>query len=187
MKCLLINGCTRTNSRTNELVKEFISSYKGDINVIDLKELNLKVFDEEILNKRTAAIAKGDLNNPCLDIPNEFKDAELLVFATPHYNLTLDALLHNYLEYAIIVDLTFGYNSDGSIKSFTNTKKIIYLTSCGGTSPIDYGFEYVKAIAKVFLNTEDVVKFSANDLDVIGNDVNKILEEEKNKIREYLK
>lgn len=186
MKCLLINGCVRSNSRTYELVETFIKNYKGELKVIDLKELNLKIFDEDVLNTRVKAIVDGDLNNKCLDIPNEFKDAEMLVFASPHYNLIFDTLIHNYLEYALIADLTFAYNPDGSIKSLTNTKKIVYITSCGGTSMVDYGYEYIKAIGKLFLNTIDTTIFSANNLDVYGMDANKILEEEKEKIRKYL-
>ena len=60
---------------------------------------------------------------------------------------------------------------------------MIYVMTAGGPvfSP-DYGFDYVKALAQNFYGIQDVKCFKAENLDIIGADVQKILNETQKEI-----
>ena len=72
--------------------------------------------------------------------------------------------------------MTFEYTEDGSARGLCRAKKLIYVTTAGGPIISDeYGFGYVKALAQGFYGISDVCQVKAEGLDIIGADVEGIL------------
>lgn len=51
-------------------------------------------------------------------------------------------------------------------------KKLTYVTTAGGYIPEeDHGFGYIKSLAEIFWNIQDVRYYKAEGLDIVGADV----------------
>ena len=95
----------------------------------------------------------------------------------PYYDLSFPAMLKQYFEQINVLGLTFTYSESGVPTGLCKAKSLYYVTTAGG--PIisdDYGFGYVKALANTFYGIEDVKQIKAEGLDIVGADVEAILE-----------
>ena len=94
------------------------------------------------------------------------------------------SILKVYLENITVCGITFCYSDKGIPKSLCKVKDLYYVTTAGGfIGENNFGFEYIKALAKGFFEIDNVRFFSAEGLDIYGADVDKILCEAKNKIK----
>ncbi len=65
----------------------------------------------------------------------------------------------------------------------TNIKKVVYLTTSGGyIGNNNFGFDYIKGLFSSLFGVDDIAFFSAEGLDIYGNDPEKILSETIGKI-----
>ena len=98
------------------------------------------------------------------------------MIAAPYWDLSFPAVLKAYFEQINVLGLTFEYTDDGFPRGLCRAKKLIYVTTAGGPIISDeYGYGYVKALAQNFYGIPDVCQVKAEMLDVIGADVNGIL------------
>ena len=85
-------------------------------------------------------------------------------------------MLKQYFEQINVLGLTFTYSDAGIPQGLCKAKKLYYVTTAGGPVISDeYGFGYVKALAKIFYGIAEVYQIKAEGLDIIGADVEKIL------------
>ena len=87
-----------------------------------------------------------------------------------------------YFETILVSGVTFTYQS-GRPEGLCRAKRLYYVMTAGGMPSPDFGFSYVRALAETFFGIPEVKCFHAEGLDVIGNDVQHILQEAKEKIR----
>ena len=60
----------------------------------------------------------------------------------------------------------------------TKVKKVVYLTTAGGyIGNNNFGFDYIKGLFTTLFGVDDISFFSAEGLDIFGNDSEKILSE----------
>ena len=79
------------------------------------------------------------------------------------------------------------YGSDGVPISYCRAKRLIYITTSGGyIGGTDFGFEYIKTVTKSFFGIENFSFFSAEGLDILGNDPAAILKAAREKIEREL-
>ena len=104
--------------------------------------------------------------------------------AAPYWDLMFPARLKQYFEAVTATGITFYYTPAGYPKGLCRGKRLYYVTTAGGPVTANFGFEYVKAMAQGFYGIEDVRCIKAEFLDVIGADVNTILEKTKREIDE---
>ena len=60
------------------------------------------------------------------------KEADILVFAFPLWNLTIPSALQAFLDYSIQSGFTFKYNAEGKKEFLLGDKKVILLNARGG-------------------------------------------------------
>jgi len=181
-KILYINSCIRENSRTNYLAKYLLSKLKGDITELVLDN-TIKPLDLKSLERRDYLLANKEYNAKEFDLANMFKSHDVIVIASPYYDLSFSALLKNYFENINCVGLTFGYNDKGMPYSMSKAKKLYYVTTAGGyILNDDFGFGYIKALANTFYEIKDIKYIKAEGLDIVGADVLDILNKAKEKI-----
>ena len=173
---LFINACVRKQSRTLRLAKRLLDDLNGDIKEVRLEEVGFPVVDEEFIKRREALKNTGKYDDPMFELGKDFANADTIVIAAPYYDLSFPAMLKQYFEQINVLGLTFTYSESGIPKGLCKAKSLYYVTTAGG--PIisdDYGFGYVKALANTFYGIEAVYQIKAEGLDVIGADVDRII------------
>lgn len=174
MKVLFINACVRKESRTHLLATELLAGINGNIDTLNLIDLDLKPLSEEMINTR--------LSDPNEQVyAKQFAEADIIVIAAPMWDLSFPALLKLYIENISITGITFKYTETG-IVGLCKAKKLYYVSTAGGVFVKDYGFEYIKSLAETLYGIEEVKLYYAEGLDIWGNDVEAILKNTLNKI-----
>lgn len=182
-KILYINSCVREKSRTNELAHYLLKKLNSDYKEIKLDEEDIKPMDSRLLKIRDELRANKNYSDDMFKYANDFKNANIIVISSPYWDLSFSALLKIYFENINIGGLTFGYNEVGKPKTLSNIKKVYYVTTAGGyIISDDYGFGYVKAMFNTFFEVFDIDYIKAEGLDIIGSDVDKIIEKAKMEI-----
>ncbi|MCR5234438.1 MAG: NAD(P)H-dependent oxidoreductase [Lachnospiraceae bacterium] len=173
---LFVNACVRKHSRTLTLTKRLLNNLNGDIKEIRLEEVSFPVVDEAFIERREVLKNSGKYDDPMFDLGKDFANADTIVIAAPYYDLSFPAMLKQYFEQINVLGLTFTYSETGIPKGLCRAKSLYYITTAGG--PIlsdDFGFGYVKALANTFYGIKEVYQIKAEGLDVIGADVDMIL------------
>ena len=187
MKTLFINACVRKNSRTKILADYFLKKINGEIVEHNLEKEDIKPLCLNELKKRDELILKKDFKDLIFKYANDFKTADTIVIAAPFWDLSFPSLLKIYIENININGLVFEYEADGTVKSLCRAKKLFYITTSGGMIDDEsFGFGYIKALSKQFYKIPEITLIKAEKLDIIGQDVNLILNNAKQKI-DFLK
>lgn len=181
---LYINCCVRKESRTNRLAKYLLSKLGGEYDELKLSETNFQPLSDKILEKRTELAVNGDYSDPMFGLAKQFKEADTVVIAAPYWDLSFPAVLKTYIENIMVSGLTFRYTESGIPKGLCRAKKLYYVTTSGGPLDPTFGFGYIKAAAEGMLGLKEAVLVKAEMLDIIGADVNSILESAEKEIDE---
>ena len=180
---LFVNACVRKDSRTKRLANCLLGKLNDDIKEINLEKEKILPLTEESLNFRTKLIESGDFTNPLFNYAKDFAKADTIVIAAPFWDLSFPASLKCYIEAINILGITFGYSSDGVPYGFCNAKKLYYITTSGGKIfNSEFGFGYIKSLCENFYGIKDVVLIKAEELDIIGSDVENILKNAESKL-----
>ena len=97
------------------------------------------------------------------------------------WNLSIPAILKAYIDYISITGITFRYTAEGPV-GLCKDKKAIFITSRGGgyskgeAAEFEMGERYIRTIL-AFFSITDVQSIAAENLDLIGADVESILDE----------
>ncbi len=182
-KILYVNACARPVSRTHELAKRLLDSLCGEITQLDLYKSNSIPLGNDEIEKRTENVKAGNFSCPEFEYARQFADADIIVVAAPFWDLSFPSILKIYIENITVSGITFEYTSEGRPVGKCNAKKLYYVTTSGGyIGNNNFGFDYIKAIARNFFGINDVSFYSAEGLDIFGADVNEIMNEAKARI-----
>ena len=177
-KVLFVNACIRKNSRTRFLAEQVIRQLNGTVVETNPATTTEPITTEEFIIRRTEATGRMDFTDPAYLPARQFAEADIIVIAAPYWDLSFPAILKAYFEQINVLGLTFEYTEDGSPRGLCKAKKLIYVTTAGGPIVSDeYGYGYVKALAQAFYGITDVCQVKAERLDVIGADVEGILDQ----------
>ena len=121
---------------------------------------------------------EGNYADQMFDFARQFANADAIVIAAPFWDLSFPAVLKTYLEQINVVGITFRYTPEGVPVGLCQAKKLYYVTTAGVEFfPEEYGFGYVRALARNFYGIEDVELIQAVGLDIEGASVEEILRE----------
>ena len=180
---LYINACCRENSRTNELAEHLLDSLSGDIKAVDLYKENICPIDAQLLSKRDDLLKKGMTDDNMFSLAKQFAAADTIVIAAPYWDLMFPSVLKVYLENITVCDVTFHYSDKGIPQTLCKAKNLYYVTTSGGyIGENNFGFDYVRAMAKGFFGIGNVKFFSAEGLDIYDADIEKIMQKAKEDI-----
>ena len=181
---LFIDACVRPESRTRYLAEEVLRKLDGKVTRLDLYKEDLRPLDLDTLSRRNELSAAGNFEDPVFRYAKQFAAAEKIVMAAPYWDLSFPSILKVYMEHISVVGITFRYDENGIPRGLCSADSLIYLVTAGGPIYQNLGYEYVKAVCEVFYGISPIRCFSAEDLDVIGADTERILGEAVQKIRE---
>ena len=179
-KILYINACCRDNSRTNDLAQHLLGGVNGQIETVNLYDENISPINAELLSKRDGLLKEGKTDDKFFALANQFSLADTIVIAAPYWDLMFPSVLKVYLENITVCGITFCYSEKGIPQSLCKAENLYYVTTSGGfIGENNFGFDYVRAVAKGFFGIGNVKCFSAEGLDIYGADVNLIMNEAK--------
>ena len=179
-KILFINACVRPCSRTFELAETLLQRLKGNVQEVRLQEMPMAALDLNGMEKRDRAAQKNDYSDPIFHAAKQFAAADTIVIAAPYWDLMFPAVLKTYLENITVSGITFRYSEQGRPQSLCKAKALYYITTSGGfIGENDFGFSYVKALAKNFFEINEIQRYTAEGLDIFGADVETILQKAK--------
>ena len=179
-KILYINACCRENSRTEELAEHFLGTLSGNVQKVSLYEENICPIDAELLSKRDSLLKNGNADDVMFSMAKQFALADTIVISAPYWDLMFPSVLKVYLENITVCGVTFCYSDKGIPESLCKAKKLYYITTSGGfIGQNNFGFDYIKALARGFFGIGDVRFFSAEGLDIYGADVDEIMHKAK--------
>jgi len=180
---LFVNACVRPQSRTKRLADEILKKLSGNIKEVNLEKENPIPLNREALERRTKLSSEGLFDDPMFHFAKDFAKADKIVIAAPFWDLSFPALLKCYIEQINIIGLTFAYGHDGKPYGLCQADELIYITTSGGTISDDSaGFGYIKSLAQNFYGIKNVSCIKAENLDIIGADVESILDTAKKEI-----
>lgn len=184
------NPKTDQESRTFQVSERFISAYRqahpGDqVLAIDLYKENVR----PLTGEQVAITHKNEESDqPTIRYARQFRDADKYVIAAPLWNLGSPSILKAYIDYIMIVGITFRYTETGP-QGLCAGKKAIHITSRGGNysegpfATYEMADRYLRTVLG-FLGITDFTTIAAEGLDVVGADVKAIVDEAIRKAEE---
>ena len=137
----------------------------GEITELDLKAENISPLNRQLIEKRERLIAEGNLEDPMFCYAKQFAEADEIVIAAPFWDLSFPSILKIYIEQITVSGITFKYRN-GCPLGLCKAKRLTYVTTSGGPIFEDFGYTYVKAIAKSFYGISETRAYRATNLDV---------------------
>ena len=114
MKVLFIDSCMKQGeeSRTKILCNSFLSELKKvhpdyEITELVLKDLDLKPYDMEMVNRRYDIVNSCDWDNPVLKYARQFAEADRIIIGAPYWDLAFPSILKIYIEHIFVGGVTF--------------------------------------------------------------------------------
>ena len=158
MKLLFVDCCISIHepSRTKRLADAFLDSWKndnpdGEIEVLDIKNMELKPLDAKTLLAREEAIQKGDFDNEMFTLAKQFARADRIVIAAPYWDMSFPAKFRTFIELVSARGISFDYKDDGKSYGKCMAEKLIYLLTAGGTfAGKNQGSEYIRTMCDFF-------------------------------------
>jgi Acyl carrier protein phosphodiesterase len=178
------NAKPEGESRTFKISDRFIQEYQSlhpedEIITLDLYKEGIAPLPFGKLGELHTPKEGSGKDNPILKYAYQFLEADKFVIAAPFWNLSIPAILKAYIDYITVTGITFKYTANGPTGMCTG-KKAVHITSRGGVyseeplSNYEMGDRYLRTILG-FLGIVDFTTISAEGLDVIGNDIDTIL------------
>lgn len=175
-KILFLNACVRPQSRTYILAKHVIDKMTGSVEEVNLEQEEILPLNWARLQERDNYIQKKDFSAPIFKYARQFVDADTIVIAAPYWDLSFPSMIKIYFEAVTVCGLSFEYTNAGNPRGLCKAKKIIYVTTAGGSiSEYNLGYEYVKSLAHICYEIPDVLCYTAENLDIVGADIDKIM------------
>ena len=173
-------------SRTFKISDKFIEEYKkqnpeDEIITLDLYKENINFLNGEDLEAVYGPKNDNSKNHPVLKYAYEFAEADKYIISAPMWNLSTPSILNAYMDYVSATGITFKYTERGPV-GLCNGKKAIHIVSRGGkfskgpAAMLEMGDRYLKSIF-AFFGITDFTSIVAEGLDVIGQDVESIIED----------
>lgn len=157
MKLLYVDCCISVHerSRTKLLANTFLSAWQNahprdEIEVLDIKPLDLPPLNAETLRRREDAQHSGRTDTPEFALAHQFAAADRIVVAAPLWELSFPSQLRLYIEHIAAAGITFGYTPQGEV-GLCRAKKLLFLTTAGG--PLEgrnCGSDYWRALSAFF-------------------------------------
>jgi len=178
------NAKSEGASRTFRISDKFIETYRehhpnDEIITLDLYKEGIEFLSASDINSVFGPKTVESRNHPILKYAYQFAEADKYIIAAPLWNLSIPAVLKAYIDYICVTGITFKYTEDGAV-GLCQGKKAVHIVARGGeysegpAAAFEMGDRYLRTLL-AFLGVTDYTTVSADNLDVIGQDVDAIV------------
>lgn len=194
MKTLLYidSDINRETSRTERIARRFVPLLQekhnyDEVVTLVLEDEDLKPLDSARFNERAGLIASGELDSDVFRYAHLMKEADGIVIAAPFWDCSYPALLKLFIEEASITNIVYRYTQTGETEGLCHAQEAYYITTCGGYMDDDnsQGYENVRAQLR-FYGVDDCTLIKAEGLDIVGNDIDAIVDEVIERLPSYI-
>lgn len=194
MKFLFVNACIRgEDSRTYQLCRDYIEKFKEakkneewTLEEVNLNDMDLQPLNKERLANRDRLAREKKFADQEFDLARQIIEADHILIGAPYWDLAFPAKLKIYIERCSVTGLTFIYSPEGIPEGQCRAKSLSYVTTSGSAiKDFNFGYEYIKGICALF-GIKKTYFASAEEPDIIGKDVPKIMAEAKDKITDII-
>lgn len=179
------DGKSDSQSRTYRISESFIEEYKknnpnDEITTLDLYKEDIDFLREDDLPDLFSSNPEEKRNHRILKYAYQFVESDKYVIASPFWNLSIPAILKAYIDYVSVTGITFKYTESGPV-GLCHNKKCVHIVARGGvygqgpSAAYEMGDRYLRTIFG-FFGITDFTTIAAEGLDVIGTDVEAILQ-----------
>lgn len=183
-------------SRTVEVSDKFIEEYKlrnpeDEIITLDLYNENIDFLKGEDLGAVFGPKDEASKTHPILKYAYQFVEADKYVISAPMWNLSVPAIVKAYIDYVSVSGITFKYTENGPV-GMCQGKKAVYVVTRGGSysegpaAMFEMGERYLRTIFG-FFGITDFNTIALENLDVVGEDVDAIMESGLKQVEEVVK
>jgi FMN-dependent NADH-azoreductase len=183
-------------SKTYQISDTFIEEYKkhnksDEIITLDLYKENINFLSLEDLGIVFGPKTEDSRKHPILKYAYQFAEVDKYVVAAPMWNLGTPAILKAYIDYISVTGITFKYTESGAI-GLLNGKKAMFVAARGGDyssatkENYEMGERYIRTLFG-FFGITDFSSVNAENVDVQGVDVEKIMKEACDKAKDLAK
>jgi len=172
---LYINSCIRKESRTARIAQALLNKL-GQYDELKLSEMQLSPLNAESLDKRTKLLEEGKTEAPMFSLAKQFAEADTIVIAAPFWDGGFPAILKTYLENIYVTGIVSKYSEEGIPVGLCKASKLYYVTTAGGPYFPSFSYSYLEALAKGCFGIKETELIFAENLDIVGNDPDKIVE-----------
>lgn len=187
MNILFINACVHQESRTKRLADYFLKQINGNINEVNLNEEKIPPLNKETLMYRTKLTEENNFEEAIFKYAHDYANSDMIVIAAPYWDLSFPAALKIYIENINANGIVFKYDENGNVIGLCNADKLVYITTSGGKINHEYGFEYIKSLAKDYHGIKNIYYIKAEELDIVNSDVEQILQKAEEKIDKLIR
>ena len=103
---------------------------------------------------REKLLDEGKLADPLFGYAKQLAEADVVLVATPFWDMGIPAMLKTYLENVSIAGITFSCDEEGNFTGLCKAERMILLTTRGMEIPdgseMEQATPYLKAICKFF-------------------------------------
>jgi len=174
-------GVSRTYSISDRFIEAYKEAHLGDeIITLDLYKEGINFLPQGDLNELHRPKLGEGQDHPILKYAFQFLEADKYVIAEPMWNLSIPAILKAYIDYVTVNGITFKYTAEGPV-GLCEGKKAVNITSRGGAylagpgAGYEMGDRYLRTLFN-FLGIRDFTTIAAENMDVIGADIEGIIE-----------
>ena len=132
--------------------------------------------DKERLERRDELLKNREYSVTEFALARQFAMADEIVLAAPYWDLLFPAAVRAYFENVTITGITFKYSKEGVPIGLCRAKRLIYVTTAGGSVGKNLGYEYVKELSEGLFKIPNVRCFKAEGLDIVGADIGAIMQ-----------
>lgn len=183
-------GISRTFRVSDSFMETYKNSHPGD-NVIelDLYKEDIAFLTEEDINTVFGPKTEESRKHRILKYTYQFADADKYVIAEPMWNLGVPAILKAYMDYITVTGITFKYTEAGPV-GLLKGKKAVNISTRGGDyqsepySNFEMGDRYLRTIF-AFLGITDFTTITAENLDIVGQDVDAVVNAAIGRAKEF--
>ena len=183
-------------SRTVKVSDQFIEEYKlrnpeDEIMTLDLYNENIDFLKGEDLGAVFGPKDETSKTHPVLKYAYQFVEADKYVISAPMWNLSVPAIVKAYIDYVSVSGITFKYTENGPV-GMCGGKKAVYVVTRGGSysegpaAMFEMGDRYLRTIFG-FFGITDFTTIALENLDVVGEDVDAIMERGLKQVEEVVK
>lgn len=190
-KLLVIDSCinretSRTEKLANALVKLLLPLGYEEERLI-LEEENVGHLDSRAFKERDDLIRKGDYSHPFFKYAKQLHEADLVVIAAPYWDFSYPTLLKEWIEAVSAMGINYSYDEYGISHGLAKGEALFYVSTAGGdVSKLDFGYWEIKALCER-IGIKKVEEVLIENIDIVGNDPQKMLEEKIASLPELIK
>ena len=183
-------------SRTFKVSDSFMEEYRrlnpeAEVTTLDLYKENIDFLRPEDLAAVFGEKTEESKNHPILKYAYQMAEADKVIIAAPMWNLGAPAIVKAYIDYVSVTGITFKYTAQGPVGTCKADKALI-VSGRGGDyssemgSQFEMGERYLRTILS-FFGINEIKSIAAENLDVVGMDVEKILADTIEEAKEIAK